>query len=274
MENYKRGVAVPEEIGHPPRKKDRKENRITVMILRNIGGVHSFQISPPFIMITLAFFVLYLVLSLFAINGYLGLRREKAYQLEKSATLEEGNARYRGDLQKAERRIAVLEDYVNDIEGRLKEKSERILRQNSQPEKEVKEEKGEEIAPPPQAPLKKVAEIQDLVIRQEASRMSVDFRLVNLRPDEEAIGGYVHIIALNREAEPSLLLSYPYVDLKNGLPVNYKRGQPFLIQRFKLMQARFNLALISIPPSAIHILVYDQKGVLIFDEEFEVSNET
>lgn len=275
MENHKRGVAAPQEIGHPPRKKGRKENRMTVVIMRNIGGVWSFKISPLFVIITLAFFLLYVVLSLFAINRYFGQQREKDNQSEKLIYLEEDNARYKSDHQKAERRIAILEDYIADIENRLKEKGERILQQNLQPEKEANEEKGEEeIAPPPQASPNRVAEIQDLVIRKEASRMSVDFRLVNLSPNDEAIGGYVHIIALNRETEPPQQLSYPYVDLKNGMPVNYKRGQPFLIQRFKPMQARFNLTLISIPPSVIHILVYDHEGALLLNEEFEVSNET
>jgi hypothetical protein len=54
--------------------------------------------------------------------------------------------------------------------------------------------------------------------------------------------------------------------------VNFRRGQLFLIQRFKPVHGRFYLTSTSEPPTALRVLVYDQSGLLILEREFEVSH--
>ncbi|MFX0202644.1 MAG: hypothetical protein ACFFCW_41605, partial [Candidatus Hodarchaeota archaeon] len=67
--------------------------------------------------------------------------------------------------------------------------------------------------------------------------------------------------------------SYPKEILKNGLPHNYKKGELFIIKRFKPIHGRIDLGSPDETPSIIRVLVYDQSGALILKKEFAVGNE-
>ena len=113
-------------------------------------------------------------------------------------------------------------------------------------------------------------DIADMVIQREGSRLVVNFKLVNMHPEETAVGGYVHIIAINRQSDPPKEWSYPQEKLEDGKPANYRAGQIFLIHRFKQIQGKFNLGSSAESPSLIRFLVYDQPGALILEKDFEV----
>ena len=75
MEDQERGMATPKvEIPSvKPRADD--ENRVTVMILRGVGKVRSFRISPRFFILALVFFLAYLACSVVAFNEYFCITR-------------------------------------------------------------------------------------------------------------------------------------------------------------------------------------------------------
>ena len=102
--------------------------------------------------------------------------------------------------------------------------------------------------------------------------MTVRFNLANIKPGQNTIGGYIHIIATGKNNHSPSEWTYPKEKIQNGVPVNYRRGQPFLIQRFKPYRQRFNADSNSQLPTAIKILVYDQSGMLILEKGFEVTN--
>ncbi len=303
MEDQKRGMAPPEEIARSSRERGRREKRITVMIMRNFGGVRSFKISPVLVLWSLLFFVAFMVVSVFAINGYLDLRRLTADQKRQLFEMVERSRSDLRDLQKAEQRIALLKDYIQDLEEKpLKETRQSVTKKKPKPlpkktPEPVPEEKPEsgitataptgkmEPAPaaPPPAPREPAAqteasadapvEIRELTMRKEGALLMLGFKLTNLDSENNAVGGYVHTLAKIEEGDPPQRLSYPVQKLQGGKPVNYRRGQPFLIQRFKPMTARFDLTQSAHPPSSIVFLVYDQSGKLILDEAFEVKDD-
>ena len=100
--------------------------------------------------------------------------------------------------------------------------------------------------------------------------MTVDFRLTNLDPAEKAVGGYVHTLINIEGGNPPRLMIFPKQELKAGLPVNYRRGQAFLIQRFRPIRAGFDLTDTPQSPSSIRILVYEQSGKLVLNRAFEI----
>lgn len=301
MEDQRRAMASPEEVVNPPRERGSREKRFTVMIMRSLGGVRSFKISPVLIVWSMLFFIVFAVVSIFAINGYLNLRRlmvEQKRQLVKMA--EKSNDDLRA-IQKAEQRIALLRGYIQDLEKPRKKKRGSATQKKTETPPEVRRRPAPKakpapvIAPPPEEKKKPepstsqptpqespvqaeksavaLVDVRDLVMRKEDSRLTVDFKLFNLGSEENAAGGYVHTIAKIEESDPPQKLSYPIGKLKEGRPVNYRRGQPFLIQRFRPMKAKFDLTNTSHPPSSIHFIVYDQSGKLLLEKAFEVKDD-
>ncbi|UCF56741.1 MAG: hypothetical protein JSW15_11835, partial [Deltaproteobacteria bacterium] len=117
-----------------------------------------------------------------------------------------------------------------------------------------------------------VVDIKDMIIQKDGTRMTVDFKLVNMTPGETAVGGYIHMIAMGKNDDPPPEWTFPRVRVQEGIPVNFRRGQLFLIQWFKPVHGKFNFEPYSEPPTAIKVLVYDQSGVLLLEKEFEVSH--
>jgi hypothetical protein len=136
----------------------------------------------------------------------------------------------------------------------------------------AKEPSSEEIARAGRSrtPATALVDVMDMVIQKEGSRITANFKLVNTQPGEGAVGGYVHLIAVDRRTTPPREWTYPPEKLDKGLPVNYRNGQIFLITRFKQIQSRFNLGSASESPGVLRLLVYDQAGDIILQREFEV----
>ncbi|MBW2016316.1 MAG: hypothetical protein JRJ01_05670 [Deltaproteobacteria bacterium] len=267
-------MASPEEITPSSKKKDRKARRLTVMVMRDVGGVRSFKISSRFFVCVSLFFIAFIVLSIFAINAYLDLRLRYDDQSESLAACVEANNRRDRELKRAMGRIALLEDYARDLEGRLKEKVQ-VARENvSRPKAEPKEQKKDTSSPPPPKPAPKLVDVRDVSVKRENSQITVEFKLVNLRPGQAPVGGYVYVLAVAKGIDPPLYSIHPEVKLKDGIPANYKKGQPFFIQRFKPMKARFNLSRFPTTQAVIQVLVYDQKGKILLKKDFEADNAT
>jgi hypothetical protein len=114
--------------------------------------------------------------------------------------------------------------------------------------------------------------LTDITVQKGNSELNLDFKLVNNRSDENATEGYIHIFAGDDKSEFLPVWNYRGNEIENGMPVNFQRGQPFLIQRFKLYQRQFIMDSDSRLPSLIKIVVYDQSGNLMLEKEFKVDD--
>lgn len=278
MEDKKRGMATLEEIAPHHRETGHREKSFTVMIMRSVGGVRSFKVSPVFILWSLLFFSVFTVVSIFAINGYLDLRRHMTTLNQQVRQLNKLHTNDLRSLQKAEQRIAILQDYVNDLE-RSQEKSETetvappVKKEIPvSPVKAADENNEPEEAPVPESE-QKVVGISDFAVRKQGQSLNIDFKLMKVDSGKSAVGGYVHIIASIGDSDSPRRIAYPEVDLKDGLPVNYRLGLPFLIQRFRPMKAQFESEALPQAASSIRVLVYNRSGGLILDKEFKVNND-
>ena len=101
--------------------------------------------------------------------------------------------------------------------------------------------------------------------------MLVSFKVVNLQPGDNPVGGYLHILASGKQSDAPKEWAYPQEKVVNGFPENYRKGLVFTIQRFKPIQGRFNLGQSSESPSSVRVLIYDQTGAIILQKDFEVS---
>jgi hypothetical protein len=249
-------------------KKAGGKKRMTILVMGSIGKVLSFQISPRFFFGSAVFFVAFILFSVYIINGYIHLRRTCSQNDQKAALLEEENANHRKTLSKSRQHIALLEGYIRHLEEGAdfstpgKRETARIDGDRGIPAA-ASPEKGPK---PSQA-----VDVMDVVIQKEGASMSVNLKLVNTQPGEGAVGGFVHLIAVDKKSNPTKEWPYPQEKLEKGMPSNYRRGQIFLIHKFKQMNVRFQLGSPSESPSAIKVLVYDQSGEILLQKEMEVT---
>ena len=269
------------------RKKPHDEDRLTIMIIRSLGRVRSFKISPVIVFCATLFLILYFPFSVFIINNYIGLYRANRTQSTDVEQLKEEVIKGQKDLGRLRQHVALLEDYIRHLEGPQEQQKEKSHAPENADTKEKSAPRNVEIirkqtiisdveSPPANSeeemkPIGAV-DIKEMIIQKEGARMSVEFKLVNMSPGETAVGGYIHLIAMGNDPNPPPEWTFPRVQLEEGIPVNFRRGQLFLIQRFKPVHGRFFLAPNSEPPTALKVLVYDQSGLLILEKEFEVSH--
>ena len=279
MENKERGMAP-----NTPEIPDIKEsshngNRLTIMVMRSVGQVRSFKISSKLVIGASIFFVLYIVTSIYIINDYVELRRKSRIHSDRIEVLKTQEWKTRKSHQRLKERIVLLEDYIKTLEKREEQPPQQAEIKSNEDiivEKPVEEEpepvKPVTIDAVPEEQAADLVDVKDMVIQKEGGAMLVNFKLVNMQPGETAVKGYIHILGKGKSEDSPEEWTYPKQELQNGMPRNYKRGQFFLIQRFKPIHGKFMLYDEDKTPSVVKVLVYDRSGATILDKEFEVKN--
>ncbi len=243
------------------------------MIIRRVGSVLSFRISPRILWLSLIFFLIYLPGSVYIINRYLDLRSAMKIQTNMIRQQEEAAAKNRDLVHRSKEKISFLEDYLRNLEnqqqpGKIPPLEPEVLRAGRPGFAQGGVTEGERH---PQRPPEFVA-IEDLSIKRQGSQVDIQFRLVNLQSDEGPAGGYVHLIAHNTQTGAVKEWASPREPLQDGFPTDYRRGLLFLIKNYKLIHGRFDMSPDEGSPAAIRVLVYNHAGQLILEEEFEVTH--
>jgi len=247
------------------------------MIMGSVGKIYSFKVSPKLLIVASLFCLIFICASLFVINDYMtidekfGFHRVTSVQSERIKSLEREVMRRDAQLSRAKRNLAFFEDYIKNLEDQQRETGTA----EADTSKEVKASTKAEDRPrkrEQKVEVEKVVDLKDVVIQKQGSQITVAFKLVNLLSGDDAVGGYIHIIARNSKSDPPGEWSYPTEKIVHGMPANYRRGLLFLIQRFKPIKGTINLVSSSEIPSSIVVLVYDQSGEIILEKEFEVSH--
>jgi hypothetical protein len=254
------------------KKTEAHPSGLTVMVMGRVGKVYSFKISARFVLGVSLFFLLYVPTSIFMINRYFDLRHVSFFQSERIKDLESDLFRGERSLHRSRQHLALLDDYIQRIEkgqegGATRVESEALQKKTAGPVLENLSSNKEQAET-----STGIVDIKDLVVQKDRSRMNVKFKLVNLQSAENAVGGYVHLIARGKRSDPLQEWTYPQEKLQNGVPEDFSHGQRFLIQKFKPVYGKFNLISGSDQPFAIKVLVYNQAGELILEKEFEVTD--
>lgn len=255
--------------GVPPiRKKKDREKAFTVMVMGRMGKVRSFRISRRLFFWAALFFLLYIPFSVYLINRYFELHYTDLDQKKKIEFLEKDLLRSNHALSMARDHIAFLEDYTLQLEKQGEQTPEPSKPQEKHagtgPQKDLEakaqDKKGAKIS------------IEDMVMERQGANLNVTFKLVNVNPGNAGVGGYVHIFGKGEQTPPRSDWTFPQEKLVNGLPENFRRGQVFLIKRFKPVQGKLNVGSGSDAPTILEILVYDQSGEIVLQKEFEIGH--
>ena len=221
------------------------------MIFKEAGKVRRFVISSRLILLASLFLLFYIVTTIYIANKYFDTRRRYKVQADKIAELSRDLIKTKKSLERKEQHIALLDDYIN--EG-----------------KELSQEPG-----PPvnytESASPKIVDIDEIKVKRDISMINVTFRIVNRQSDREGpIGGYIFVLASVKDSDQSEVWVYPSTPLKDGLPVNYRKGVRFLIQRFKTIRSQHTLSRSINEAIVLKILVYDRSGILILKKVVEM----
>ena len=261
------------EIG-PIKEKPVYPKELTVMVIRSVGKPYSFKISHRIILWTSLIVIAYMLVSLYTLNRFFFLHRQYNIQSEKLEKLEKEHDNNLKTLNLTKEYVTGLEEYIKNSSD-LKRVGNQSLQKEEPTAKAIdiieadlyKKDRDEQ-------KTLSIVDIKDFVIKKEGSAIVIDFRLVNAMQEQDALEGYLHIIAMDKKGNYLQEWSYPSDTLKDGFPVNFRLGQSFFIQRFKSYHRQFGMSLNSELPKAIRVLVYDRSGKIILKKEFDVDNES
>lgn len=258
------------------RKKEKDKNRrasdLHFMVARGVGKVRSFNVSPHILLGSLIFLAVYVVASLFVINAYFDELRTNRSQAQKLQRLQIQIQNSRKSLYRSRQRLVILEDYVQKAKS-----GDKAAQEFSRPE--IKQVKGEEPLPSFQpdsevkeSSLEPEVQIKDLATRREEEKLTVRFKISKTAQSDTPLRGYVHIIATDKKSDPPQWWTYPKVALRDGFPLDYKRGRLFVIKHFRTIKGEYFLDSKTDSPISLRILAYDESGKLLLQKEFELEN--
>jgi hypothetical protein len=244
------------------------------MVVRTMGKIRSFKISPRIICLLFIFLLIYIPASIIVMNRYFFLRFESRQKAEKQYTLEGLLERTKKDLQVSKQRLALLEDFIEDMNESRKEpaKSQEAAPESEKPERRDASLSVGTVRETGRNP--KLVDVQEMDIALEDTVVNVDFKLVNIDPGNAAVGGYIHITMIGDLPTTPPEWSYPTSEFKNGVPINFRRGLPFIIERFKPYNHQFPLTPGRTRPTGVRIVVYNQSGTIILDKEFDLNDDS
>jgi len=274
MEDQERDMAPNGDEKESISTVSSRPSDLTVMIIGKVGKFRSFRISARVFFWASLFFLSYIVASVLVFNEYFDERRTNRFQSELLEQLQNDINNAKRELHRTRQHLAFLEEAVHDRELNREKPAEPVPAEVVIPEKQRPAddsgpvEKVEKILG--ESPVK----VEDLAVKEDGTTLTVTFRLVNARKDENPVNGYVHMIVMDKASDPPQLWSYPKVAMRDGIPVNYKRGQIFFIKRFKTIRGEYFLDSKTDVPLEVTVLVYDQSGTLILKKGFEVKNDT
>lgn len=259
------------------------------MLVGRLGKTRSLHISFWPLVWAMTLTGVYLLVSFFIICDYVRLRRQTHSQRGHIAQLTLEADQKEKTIAELKQDNALLSNYIQSQEGGTQKIENKIpliaaIKKSeikpTAPAPTVKPAEPKPKAEPPAAavgappvPQKEAIDVQDLSVKKEESVLNITLKLVNLNASDNAtMDGYLHLIGLNRQSDPTRTWSYPYVKVVNELPENFRRGQRFGIQRFREMQGSLSIPAGSDFPATIKVLIYNTQGVLLVNKEYEIGD--
>jgi len=250
----------------------RRASDLHIMIAKGVGKVRSFSVSPHILLASLIFFAVYIIVSIFVINDYFHTLRTTRSQARKLERLQAEIQTGRRDLFRSRQRLAILEAYVDDAKsgekpaqkptGPTENEATGVPPLTSAPP----DIRGEGEFPAP------AVEIRDLDTRKEDAKLTVRFKIAKTEQNDTPLRGYVHIVATDTRSDPPQSWTYPKVALRDGFPVDFKRGRLFVIKHFRTIKGEYFFDSKVDSSLSLRILAYDESGKLLLQKEFEVED--
>ncbi len=250
MEDQDRDVGPGRNGGDEVKRRSKDREYLTIMVFKEVGKVRRFTVSSRLMVCASLFLLCYIVATVYFTNKYFAARRATRVQADKIAKLSNRLMETTRDLERSKQHIALLDDYISEDREQAPGQESTVNHTES--------------------PFPKIVDVEDLKIRRDGSTIDVTFRIINKQPGEEPLGGYIFVLAGVEGSDQPEVWVYPSCPLKDGLPEDYRKGQRFLIQRFKTISGKYTLGKSIDESLFLKIVVYDRDGTLILKKVVEV----
>ncbi|MBU2549888.1 MAG: hypothetical protein KKB20_15850 [Proteobacteria bacterium] len=233
------------------------------------------DISPNMLVYALIFTVVYIVLSVLAINRYFEVSYEnKILRQDLNHCAQTLNTqRFQSSYVKHYKELASELDKAERRKQPPPAEAEKPAPAPAEaPKPEKAEVKAESSGPawPDQSPVDAI----NLTLRPERDNTAVrfQFNLRNVHPDNKMVNGYLFVILVNPQASPPATASYPETELRNLLPTDYKSGTVFSIRHGKTVRGLIENLTNAAAFSQVHVLVYTEDGQPLYRTVLEPEN--
>jgi len=241
---------------------------LTIILMRDVGKIRSLEIKTERLFYIMILLVILILASLYFTCGYFFLARERGQLISDYQKLElefkdldkkvENSEEYKIWSGK------VLSSLLNSVEITKPKK-------NSRPGA-VSIEASEE------SPLVNIlsseVSIGNFQAKTEESNsfMEISLNIINNYEDHRPISGYIIMMAERNENDNPVYASFPAVDIKDGIPANFKKGQFFTIKYLKSVKGYIIKPQEEWQPEKITVFIYSDKGNILYEEPFELNS--
>jgi hypothetical protein len=98
----------------------------------------------------------------------------------------------------------------------------------------------------------------------------VSFKLINRSRGIRKISGYIYFIAGNSEVVPVIYDSWPKVEILDGMPQDYKKGEKFSIRYMKNIKGRMRQPDIGPKFNRVDLIAFSEDGKVIMKKGFYI----
>ena len=249
MEDRPREVAPVNTTKPMKKQRLKRTERLTIMIFKSAGRVWSGKISTRLLIGAALFLACYIVGTIVLSYKYADLWRTLKAHTDERSRLTRELATVTKSLERSHHKIALLKDYIEQHKP-------------YQPEPVSLVTHTESTAP-------STIELNDIEVKRAGATLTVTFRIINKNAEDTPIGGYIFVLTRLKDSPDADVWVYPTCSLTDGLPVNYKQGHRFSIQRFIAINTTYTLSKAIDDPLILKILVYDKSGNLMVTKEIE-----
>ncbi len=163
------------------------------------------------------------------------------------------------DITTTENTDEVIPDIDEDSQKRLKEQID------DSPFKDLIETKAVETPSPVQI------DQFSIVYFWEENSLNISFRLNNVMGEKGPVQGYVIVAAVGATSESEIIGCYPQESISRDGEIEYLKGDPFNIRRFKFIKAVFHNEDVIHTIRFIFVFAYAETGELLLKKRYRVT---
>lgn len=223
-----------------------KKDSLTIIVMRNVGKIWSFEIKTNRFIYLLILFVCLTLAPMYFTYGYFSLCRENALLVKEIQRLESG---IRKQLNKG-------------VKPAYNPRSAPVSPGPNSPEKS-------EIATPLYSRIS-IRDFKVVTAKSEPDIVNFTFTVFNNTEDNRLVSGYIAIIAQNEDITPPIYMASSMSEVKNGVLVDYRKGQVFAIKYSKPLKGSIKKPKGGVEFKAIVIFVYSIEGDILLKKSFKI----
>jgi hypothetical protein len=246
------------------------EGGFDVVLVRKTGPVQTMKFRSWWIYFLL--FVMLIMVAGLGAGAYLLYKQQKVVvdMSEDTRLLMLRTERLESLVQEQETRALLAQQAEDERKEALAAAKTKAARNNKEAAAAEAKPKPEKPVLPPEPTSTEHVTIANVDVKTRGSEVSVVFDVTNLHDPSDPAMGYVTVVARAHRAGKPWIEAWPPMRLSPlGRPLNYRRGTPFSVQRYRRLKAAFATG--DKKFERMEFLVYSRDGQLLMVHNVNLS---